>query len=163
MGSGISYTKLFELLPARGKINWHWSRSMFKVTTWGQLKGLQGSCMPNINALSLILQKIWVRLIFCDRWRDGQTDRWMDECVLMSPALTEARGHNSVVFWPNVMLIGSFACSRIDWCLAKVIVRYELSDAFCRWSLFLLFNILDYKILTQFVIYYKSRCPHNSV
>ena len=39
-------------------------------------KGLsQGSCMPNINALSLILQKIWARLKFLwqtDGWTDGQ-------------------------------------------------------------------------------------------
>ena len=32
-------------------------------------------CMPSINALSLILQKIWSRLIACDR----QTDRWTEE------------------------------------------------------------------------------------
>ena len=37
----------------------------------------QGSCMPNINALSLILQKIWPRLKFL--WQtDGQTDRGTD-------------------------------------------------------------------------------------
>ena len=53
-------------------------------------KGLsQGPCMPNTNALSLILQKIWARLKFLwqtdgrtDRGMDGQTDEW----VLMSPA-----------------------------------------------------------------------------
>ena len=40
-------------------------------------KGLsQWSCMPNINALSLILQKIWARLTFL--WRtEGRTDRRM--------------------------------------------------------------------------------------
>ena len=38
----------------------------------------QGSCMPNINALSLILQKIWARLKFLwQRWMDRQTDGQM--------------------------------------------------------------------------------------
>ena len=42
--------------------------------------------------------------------------------------------------------------------------RYDWSDAFCRWSIFFSYSIfLDDKILTQFVIYYKSRCPHNAV
>ena len=47
----------------------------------GQVKGqghfmvpIEGSCMPNINALSFILQKIWVRLKFCDGQTDGRTD-----------------------------------------------------------------------------------------
>ena len=47
-------------------------------------KGLsQRSCMPNINALSLILQKIWARLKFLwqtdrgtDRGTDGQTNEF---------------------------------------------------------------------------------------
>ena len=49
-------------------------------------KGLsQGSCMPNINVLSLIPQKIWARLKFL--WQtDGRTDRQTDEWDLMSPA-----------------------------------------------------------------------------
>ena len=40
-------------------------------------KGLsQGSCMPNINALSLILQKIWARLKFL--WRtEGRTNEFL--------------------------------------------------------------------------------------
>ena len=43
-----------------------------KSTHGTNQKGLsQGSCMPNINGLSLILQKIWVRLKFL--WQtDGQ-------------------------------------------------------------------------------------------
>ena len=55
-------------------------------------KGLsQGSCMPNINALSLILQKIWARLKFL--WqRDWQTDRLTDEWVLISPAFAKGGG-----------------------------------------------------------------------
>ena len=44
-------------------------------------KGLsQGSCMPNINAVSLILQKIWARLNILwqtERQRDGRTDERM--------------------------------------------------------------------------------------
>ena len=55
-------------------------------------KGLsQWPCKSNINALSLILQKIWARLKFLwqtEGWRDGQTDEW----VLMSPAFAKARG-----------------------------------------------------------------------
>ena len=42
----------------------------------------QGSCMPNINALSLILQKIWARLKFLwqtDGLTDGLTDRRRNE------------------------------------------------------------------------------------
>ena len=45
-------------------------------------KGLsQGTCMPNINALSLILQKIWARLKFLwqtDGGTDGQTEGQKD-------------------------------------------------------------------------------------
>ena len=51
-------------------------------------KGLsQEWCMPNINALSLILQKIWARLKFV--W---QTDGQMDEWDLMSPRFRESGG-----------------------------------------------------------------------
>ena len=59
----------------------------------------------------------------------------------------------------------SFACrARIDWCLAELIVSYYWSDAFCRWSNFFSYSIfLDDKILTQFVIHYKSRCHHSAV
>ena len=57
-------------------------------TSW---KGLpQGSCKININALSLILQKIWARLMFL--WRtDGHTDKW----VLMSPAFKKVGDKNT--------------------------------------------------------------------
>ena len=66
------------------------SRSMSRDgVTW---KGLsQGSCMLNINTLSLILQKIWARLKFLwqtDGRRDGQTDEW----DLMSPRFRESGG-----------------------------------------------------------------------
>ena len=45
-------------------------------------KGLsQGSCMPNVNALSLILQKIWARLKFL-WWTDRQTNEIY--CLLLS-------------------------------------------------------------------------------
>ena len=74
-------------------------------------------------------------------------------------------GQNSVVFWPNVVLIGSFACrARINWCLAKFIedmievMHFAVDQFFFSYSIF-----LDDKILTQIVIYYKSRCPHNAV
>ena len=52
-------------------------------------KGLsQWSCMPSINALSLILQKIWARLKFL--WRtEGRTDRRMSFNV---PRFRERRG-----------------------------------------------------------------------
>ena len=51
-------------------------------------KGMsQGSCMPNINALSSILQKIWARLKFF------LTDRQMDgRMSLMSPAFVKGGG-----------------------------------------------------------------------
>ena len=56
-------------------------------------KGLsQGSCMPNINALSLILQKIWARLKFLwqrDWQTDGQTDGRMSFNI---PRFRERRG-----------------------------------------------------------------------
>ena len=52
-------------------------------------KGLsQGSCMPNINALSLILQKIWARLKFLGR-TDRGTDRRMSSNV---PLFCKRRG-----------------------------------------------------------------------
>ena len=48
----------------------------------------QGSCMPNINVLSLILQKIWARLKFL--WQtDGRTDGRMSFNV---PHFREWRG-----------------------------------------------------------------------
>ena len=54
-------------------------------------KGLsQGSCMPNINVLSLIPQKIWARLKFSwqtdwrtDRQRDRQTDGRRLKCTIV--------------------------------------------------------------------------------
>ena len=54
-------SKLGELWsPARQQL-WPWRRSRSRHgVTWNGLS--QGPCMPNINALSLILQKIWVRL-----------------------------------------------------------------------------------------------------
>ena len=62
------------------------------------------------------------------------------------------------------MLIGSVVWrARIDWYLVEFIVRFDWSDAFCRWLIFFLFNIADDKSLTQFVIHYKSRCPNNAV
>ena len=58
-------------------------------------KGLsQGSCMPNINALSLILQKIWARLKFL--WQtDRQRDRRMSFNV---PRFRERRGTTTCHF-----------------------------------------------------------------
>ena len=68
------------------------SRSRHGVT-W---KGLsQGSCMPNINALPLILQKIWARLKFLWQTDGGTgrgTDRQTDEWALMSPRFRESGG-----------------------------------------------------------------------
>ena len=66
-------------------------------------KGMsQGPCMPNINAPSLRLQKIWARLKFLwqtngrtDRGTDGQTDEW----VLMSPAFAKAWGQLQINAW----------------------------------------------------------------
>ena len=57
-------------------------------------KGLsQGSCTPNIKALSLILQKIWARLKFL--WqtdRQGHTEGRTDKCILMTPASSKGGG-----------------------------------------------------------------------
>ena len=66
--------------PAQQQI-WPWKRSRSQHgANW---KGLsQGSCMPNINALPLILKNIWARLKFLwqtDGQRDGQTDRRTNE------------------------------------------------------------------------------------
>ena len=68
-----------------------------KVTAWRKLKGLVTRIhMPNINAPSLILQKIWARLKFLwqtDKWMDRQTnrktDRWMSFNV---PHICKMRG-----------------------------------------------------------------------
>ena len=75
------------------------SRSRHGIT-W---KGLsQGLCMPNINALSLILQKIWARLKFLwqtdgrtEGQRDGQTEGRMRFNV---PTLSRKRG-TITSFW----------------------------------------------------------------
>ena len=56
---------------------WPWSRLRSRSQHGANWKGWsQGSCMPNISVLSLILQKIWARLKFL--WQtDGLTDRRM--------------------------------------------------------------------------------------
>ena len=49
-------------------------------------KGLsQRSCMPYINALSLILQKIWARLSFCDRQTEGGGQGDKNQTKFLSP------------------------------------------------------------------------------
>ena len=54
----------------------------------------QGSCMPNINALSLILQKIWAMLKFL--WQtDWGTDRQTDE--FQGPLFSQKAGDNYTV------------------------------------------------------------------
>ena len=74
------------------------SKSQHGVT-W---KGLsQGSCMPNINALSLIIQKIWVRLKFlCST--DGQREGRMRFNV---PTLSQKRGKKTfrIIDLPSFM------------------------------------------------------------
>ena len=118
--------------------------------------------MPNINSSEDMSQ---VKIFVTDRWTDWQTNRRTNEWVYSPPPnFAKVRGQNRVVFSPNVVLIESFACrARIDWYLVEFIVRYDWRYAFCRWSIFFLLNILDDKIWTQFVIHYKSRCPHNAV
>ena len=68
-------------------------RSMSRSLHGINRKGLsQGSCMPNINSLSLMLQKIWARLKFLWQtdWRtDWQTDGRMSFNV---PRFRERRG-----------------------------------------------------------------------
>ena len=67
--------------------------------------------MPNINALSLILQKIWARLQFLwqtDGGTDGQRDRRTDKWVLMSPAFAKARG---------TKITNSWVLEFVDWIL----------------------------------------------
>ena len=85
-------SKLGELWSPAWQQLWPWSRSMSRSLHGANWKGLsQGSCIPNINALSLILQKIWARLMFLwrkDRQRDGQTNEW----VLMSPTFAKSGG-----------------------------------------------------------------------
>ena len=58
-------------------------------------KGLsQWSFIPNINAVSLKLQKIWARLKFL--WQtEGQTNRQTDEWDLMSPDFAKGGGQKS--------------------------------------------------------------------
>ena len=54
----------------------------------------QGSCMPNINALSSILQKLWARLKFLwqtDGQTDGQTDRGTDGRMTFKTLFTQIR------------------------------------------------------------------------
>ena len=61
-----------------------WSRSKSRSWHCANWKGLShGSCMPNNNALSLIIQKIWTSLKFL--WRT-ETDRRTDEWALTCPA-----------------------------------------------------------------------------
>ena len=72
--------------PAQQQL-WPWGRSRsLHSANW---KGLsQGWCLPNINALSLILQKIWARLKFL-RQTDWRTNRQMSFNV---PHFRERRG-----------------------------------------------------------------------
>ena len=89
--------------PARQQL-WPWGRSRsLHSANW---KGLsQGRCMPNINALSLILQKIWARLKFCDRQTVGRTNKW----VLMSPTFAKGGGQQNNLpvtpqqVWPKML------------------------------------------------------------
>ena len=93
MSSFQSWVYIKVITSKFGKL---WSPGRQQIWPWkGQRsqhganwKGLsQGSCIPNINALSLILQKIWARLKFL--WqREGRTNKW----VLMSPAFAKACG-----------------------------------------------------------------------
>ena len=67
-------SKFVELWSPGWQQVWPW-RSMSRSWHDANWKdSSQGSCMPNINALSLILEKIWARLKFL--WR---TDRWTNE------------------------------------------------------------------------------------
>ena len=128
--------------PRAGKINWPWSRSRSKQRSrhganWKDF--FQGSFMPNINVISLILQKIWAMLKIL-RQTEGRTNKPIDG---RTSGFSQKCG-GKIAFWTIAVLIGTFACrARIDWCLTEFIVRYDWSDAFCRWSIFfLIFNIL---------------------
>ena len=70
---------------------------------------------------------------------------------------------NIIVFWPNVVFI-SFACrARIDWCQAEFIEDMIEAMHFAVDQFFSPIQFLDDKLLTQFVIHCKSRCPHNAL
>ena len=135
------------VVPRAGKINWPWSRSRSKQRSrhdanWKDF--FQGSFMPNINVISLILQKIWAMLKFL--WQtEGRTNKPIDgrtNGFLCPPPPISQKYGGEIAFWTIVVLIGSFACrARIDWCLAEFTVRYDWSDAFCGWSIFFSFSI----------------------
>ena len=64
----------------------------------------QGTHMPSIKALSVIVQKLWPRLKFLwqtDRGRDGRTEGQTDEWDLMSPRFRESGGQKALhrVIW----------------------------------------------------------------
>ena len=72
-----------------------------------------------------------------------QTKRRTDEWVFMSAFnVAKARGQNRIVFRPNVVFIGRFACrARIDWCLAEFTEDMIEAMQFAVDQFFLLFNI----------------------
>ena len=79
--------------------------------------------MANINAQSLILQKIWAMLKFCDRQTDGQRDG-TDEWVLISPAFAKAEG------WTDGRVLMSPAFAKAQGTISRD------GDNICRWFLF---------------------------
>ena len=114
-----------------------------KVTTWCQLERPKN--VPRIihakhqcHIFNTSEDMSQVNIFVTDRGTDRQINRRTDEWVIMPPPnFAKVRGQNSVVFWPNEMLIGSFACrAPIDWFLSEFIVRYDWSDPFCRWWIF---------------------------
>ena len=102
-------TSKFEELwsPARQQI-WPWDRSKVKVRSqFGtNKKGLsQWSFIPNINAVSLKLQKIWARLKFL--WqRDRRIDRQMSFNV---PRFRERRG-TKIIVWCERSCLREHTC-----------------------------------------------------
>ena len=89
----------------------------------------QWSCMPSINALSLILQKIWARLKFL--WRtEGQTDEW----DLMSPRFRKSGGQQWYKFeawWSRVIL--SCTCTALCYNILEYTSIYigQIAEVLC--------------------------------
>ena len=135
------------VVPRAGKINWPWSRSRSKQRSrhganWKDF--FQGSFMPNINVISLILQKIWAMLKFL--WQtEGRTNKPIDGrtngFLCPSPYFAKVRGQNSVlnncsVDWEFCMPSSNRLVS--SWIHSKIWLKRCILPLI---NFFLLFNI----------------------
>ena len=98
---------------------WPLSRWMVKVMACVIWKGLsQGSCIPNMNALSLILQKIWHLLSFATK---GQTDEWVLVFLAFANAIHFVWHHILCVVYRQIDIMCLFSNVIFIWIIIIVV------------------------------------------